>query len=60
MAALLSLKEKNEHFVKGRIILAEFTPIFQMGLLFENGLNAAVCHSCAFQLSLQWFIILPS
>jgi hypothetical protein len=58
MAALLILKEKNEHFVQGRIILAEFTPIFQMGLFFENGLKQTVCHSCAFQLSLQRFIIL--
>jgi len=31
IAVLLSLKEKNEPFVQGRTILAEFTPKFQMG-----------------------------
>jgi hypothetical protein len=58
MAALLSLREKNEHFAQGRIVLVEFTPKFQMGFFFENSLKTAVCHFCAFHLSLQGFIIL--
>jgi hypothetical protein len=48
---------KNENFAQGRMTLAEFTPKFQMGLFFENGLKLAVCHFCAFQFILQGLII---
>jgi hypothetical protein len=46
------------HFVQGRIALADFTPEFQIGLFFENGVKPPFCHFHAFQLSLEGFIIL--